>query len=71
MFFQGRKKSTKASTSEGENLDWESGREDAVKALLQLLQLGINRLWTPPIVEEEFIKCVLDAFVLVITSYFY
>jgi len=31
-------------------------RERAVKALLQLFQLGIGRLWDPPIVEEEFVK---------------
>jgi len=27
-----------------------------VKILLQLLQLNIQRLWDPPIVEEEFVR---------------
>jgi len=27
-----------------------------VKILLQLLQLNVQRLWDPPIVEEEFVR---------------
>jgi len=27
-----------------------------VKVLLQLLQLNVQRLWDPPIVEEEFVR---------------
>jgi len=36
--------------------DWEAEREKFVKILLQLLQLNVQRLWDPPIVEEEFVR---------------
>ncbi|KAK2183431.1 hypothetical protein NP493_312g03022 [Ridgeia piscesae] len=39
-------------------LDWEVERLHAVRALLQLLQLNIHRLWQPPVIEEEFINLV-------------
>ena len=34
---------------------WESERESGVKAILQLVQLKVERLYDPPILEEEFI----------------
>ena len=57
---QGKKKSSKTSvaTSESESIDWEAEREVGIKAMLQLLQLNVHRLWDPPVVEEEFVKCV-------------
>ena len=30
-----------------------------MKILLQLLQLNVQRLWDPPIVEEEFVRYVV------------
>jgi len=30
-----------------------------VKILLQLLQLNVQRLWDPPIVEEEFVRYIM------------
>ena len=40
------------------HIDWDYERERAVRALLQLLQLHLHRLWDPPVAEEEFVKCV-------------
>eukprot|EP00794_Sanderia_malayensis_P003745 gene3745-4267_t len=37
---------------------WEHERDDALCLISQLLQLDINRLWDPPIVEEEFVNMV-------------
>ena len=42
------------------HIDWDYERERAVRALLQLLQLHLHRLWDPPVAEEEFVKCVYD-----------
>jgi len=54
--WQGRKKASKASATDEENEEWEVEREKFVKVLLQLLQLNVQRLWDPPIVEEEFVR---------------
>ena len=37
-------------------MDWDEEREKAVKALVQLMQLNVQRLWDPPIAEEEFVR---------------
>ena len=55
---QGRKKATKASIADEDGDDWDGEREKFVKILLQLLQLNIQRLWDPPIVEEEFVRYI-------------
>jgi len=54
--WQGRKKVTKASVADEEYDNWDVEREKFVKMLLQLLQLNVQRLWDPPIVEEEFVR---------------
>ncbi|XP_013415078.1 condensin complex subunit 1-like isoform X2 [Lingula anatina] len=38
--------------------DWEAEREKSVQTLLQVLQLNLNRLWDPPVAEEEFVNLV-------------
>jgi condensin complex subunit 1 len=38
------------------DVDWDEERERAVKALVQLMQLNVQRLWDPPIAEEEFVR---------------
>ena len=56
--FQGKKKSAKKkAVSDG--WAWDKEREHALCLISQLLQLDVNRLWDPPIVEEEFVKYVL------------
>lgn len=37
-----------------ENWDWNTERNRALTAINQLIQLEIQRLWDPPIVEEEY-----------------
>jgi len=54
--WQGRKKASKASVTDEDGDDWDGEREKFVKILLQLLQLNVQRLWDPPIVEEEFVR---------------
>jgi len=54
--WQGRKKASKASVTDEDSDDWDGEREKFVKILLQLLQLNVQRLWDPPIVEEEFVR---------------
>jgi len=49
---QSRKKK-KSSTM---TLDWQRERETGIKTLLNLVQLKINQLWDPPVVEEEFVE---------------
>jgi len=55
---QGRKKATKASVADEDDDNWDGEREKFVKILLQLLQLNVQRLWDPPIVEEEFVRYI-------------
>ena len=60
MCVQGKKKAQKqALAAELGDMDWDGERERAVRALLQLLQLNIYRLWDPPVAEEEFVKLVI------------
>ena len=59
--FQGKKKVKKA--GELGQIDWEGEREHAMRAFLQILQLNVNRLWDPPVVEEEFVKSVSKSYV--------
>ncbi|XP_031830938.1 CAP-D2 condensin subunit isoform X2 [Nomia melanderi] len=46
-----RKKATKTDMEE----EWESNREKALEYVYRLLQLPLQRLWQPPIVEDSFI----------------
>ena len=39
---------------------WDTERVNALSELLQLCQLDLARLWDPAIVEEEFVKWVLN-----------
>jgi condensin complex subunit 1 len=56
---QGRKKTAqRQAMAELAGLDWDEEREKAVRSLLQLVQLPLNKLWNPPIVEEQFVKLV-------------
>ncbi len=52
---QGRKKSQRRDPELG-NIQWDAERDRGVRALLQILQLNVHRLWDPPVVEEEFVK---------------
>lgn len=36
--------------------EWDEQRDVLIQTLGQLLQLDVNRLWEPPIVEEDFVK---------------
>jgi len=38
--------------------EWEEQRDTLIQTLGQLLQLDVNRLWEPPIVEEEFVNLI-------------
>ena len=50
---------TKASVAdEADDDNWDGEREKFVKMMLQLLQLNVQRLWDPPIVEEEFVRYI-------------
>lgn len=39
-------------------MDWEYERNQGVHILLSFIQLSLNKLWDPPVAEEEFIGCV-------------
>lgn len=54
---QGRKKSQKKSADMG-NMNWEAERDRGIRAVLQLLRLNVQRLWDPPVMEEEFVTYV-------------
>lgn len=53
---QGRKKSQKRPVADLGSMNWEVERDNGIRALLQLLRLNVNRLWDPPVPEEEFVK---------------
>ena len=36
--------------------EWDEQHDVLIQTLGQLLQLDVNRLWEPPIVEEDFVK---------------
>ena len=39
-----------------ESWDWSNERTKGLSAINQMIQLDIQRLWDPPIVEDEFTK---------------
>lgn len=41
-----------------EGMNWDEERDVAVRVLLKFVQLHIEKLWEPPIVEEAFVKYV-------------
>ena len=47
--FQGRSKSTR-------DVGADSECEQAVQAVLKLMELPIYKLWDPPIMEDEYVK---------------
>ncbi|XP_031564431.1 condensin complex subunit 1-like [Actinia tenebrosa] len=57
---KGRGKSCAASKkkSTSKSFEWDSERDRVIELLGHVLQLDINRLWDPPIVEEEFVNLV-------------
>lgn len=50
---QGRKKKISETLT---TLDWAQERDYCLKVILQIVELDINRLWDPPVAEEEFIS---------------
>lgn len=53
-FFKGRKKTYKK--PEYEDFNWEAKSHGALILLHNVIQLPLNKLWEPPIAEEEFVK---------------
>ncbi|KAK7496786.1 hypothetical protein BaRGS_00011995 [Batillaria attramentaria] len=53
---KGRGKAAKQQTKNG--MDWEAEREEGVQTLVQMLQLNLNKLWDPPLAEEDFVSLV-------------
>jgi len=56
LFFQRKGKSANSKKKASSYWEWEEQRDTLIQTLGQLLQLDVNRLWEPPIVEEEFVK---------------
>ncbi|XP_055958438.1 condensin complex subunit 1 isoform X2 [Patella vulgata] len=54
---KGRGKQRKATISKS-GRDWEMEKRRGIQTLLNLLQRNLNRLWDPPVAEEEFINLV-------------
>lgn len=52
---QGRKKKISETLT---TLDWAQERDYCLKVILQIVELDINRLWDPPVAEEEFISLI-------------
>ncbi|EDO34797.1 predicted protein, partial [Nematostella vectensis] len=53
---KGRGKSAASKKKNSAGFDWEQQRERLVEMLGHLMQLDVNRLWDPPVVEEEFVN---------------
>ncbi|XP_076315224.1 condensin complex subunit 1-like isoform X2 [Tachypleus tridentatus] len=52
----GKRKHTKKRTNQG--WDWEVEKEKCLQTLFHLYELPLQRLWDPPVVEEEFVNLV-------------
>lgn len=52
---QGRGKSKKAKKPD-ENNDWDKNKERSIEVILKISVLPLNRLFTPPVVEEAFVE---------------
>ncbi|XP_021926834.1 condensin complex subunit 1 isoform X2 [Zootermopsis nevadensis] len=55
---KGRRKNNK--NTEYDAFNWEGKRHSALVLLYNLLQLPLNKLWEPPIAEEEFVNLIAD-----------
>ena len=56
ILFQRRGKSANSKKKSSSSWEWDEQRDALIQTLGQLMQLDVNRLWDPPIVEEEFVK---------------
>lgn len=56
QFFQKKGKSAMAKKKASNCWEWDEQRDVLIQTLGQLLQLDVNKLWEPPIVEEDFVK---------------
>ncbi|GFO08346.1 hypothetical protein PoB_003485100 [Plakobranchus ocellatus] len=54
---KGRGKKSKASSS-STDMDWDYERHEGVQLLLKFIQLSLNKLWDPPVAEEEFVSLI-------------
>ncbi|RMX45777.1 hypothetical protein pdam_00004164 [Pocillopora damicornis] len=51
-------KATNSKKKTSSSWEWEEQRDILIQTLGQLMQLDVNRLWDPPIIEEEFVNLV-------------
>lgn len=51
-------KATNSKKKTSSSWEWEEQRDVLIQTLGQLMQLDVNRLWDPPIIEEEFVNLV-------------
>ena len=56
MIFERRGKSANSKKKSSSAWEWDEQQDALIQTLGQLMQLDVNRLWDPPIVEEEFVK---------------
>ncbi|XP_015767731.1 PREDICTED: condensin complex subunit 1-like [Acropora digitifera] len=56
----GKKKGKSSSSKKkiSNSWEWDEQHNDLLQTLGQLMQLDINRLWEPPVVEEEFVNLI-------------
>ena len=52
----GAKKTNKKKGRTEESHDWQHNKEKGMTVLLRLLSLPLHRLFSPPVVEDEFVK---------------
>ncbi|PSN48611.1 hypothetical protein C0J52_18669 [Blattella germanica] len=55
---KGRKKTNKK--PEYDDFNWEAKSHGALVQIYNMLQLPLNKLWDPPIAEEEFVNLIAD-----------
>lgn len=53
-----RGKSANSKKKSSSSWEWDEQRDALIQTLGQLMQLDVNRLWDPPIVEEEFVNLI-------------
>ncbi|CAH3036153.1 unnamed protein product [Pocillopora meandrina] len=51
-------KATNSKKKTSSSWEWEEQRDVLIQTLGQLMQLDVNRLWDPPIIEEEFVNLI-------------
>jgi len=56
----GKKKGKSSSSKKkiSNSWEWDEQHNDLLQTLGQLMQLDVNRLWEPPVVEEEFVNLI-------------